>query len=92
MGLLVVLVEIVTLIIMATYSYLSIRGKTNTWAWHLMQWASYIGAALFGYLLCVWVSRLSFTFHNFGNVTAWLVTPSVFTYIITLRLLQRERR
>lgn len=92
MGLLVVITEVVTLALMATYSYLSIRGRTDTLAWHLTQWASYGGAALFGYLLCVWVSRLSFTFHDFGNVAATVITPSVLTYIVTLRTLQRERR
>ncbi len=91
MGLLVVITEIITLALMATYSYLSIRGRTNTWAWHLTQWFSYGGAALFGYLLCIWVSRLSFTFHDFGNVAAWVITPSVVTYILTLRAWQRER-
>jgi len=70
----------------AAYSVFSIRRKTHTWAWHVLQWMScllFVGA---GFLFGHWWQH-GFNFHDFGNIMAVAVL-GVTAYILSLRFFQ----
>ena len=68
----------------AIYNAYSIKGKSNTWAWHVMQWVSVFLFVSAGYHFGTWAA-ISFTFHTFGEIIA-IAVLGVPVYVGTLHI------
>ena len=68
----------------AIYNAYSIKGKTNTWRWHIYQWLSVFMFIASGYIFGTWYAT-SFTFHTFGEIIA-IAVLCIPVYVGTLHI------
>ena len=77
---------ILSAVLMAFYSYYSIRGMTGTVAWHLFQWAStamWIGT---GFEFGRWYMWNAANWHDFGRIVG-IAVLAIPIYVFLLHAL-----
>jgi Kef-type K+ transport system membrane component KefB len=87
------LVFIIACAVFAVYNALSIKGHTNTWQWHISQFAVVILFVTCGFF--DWIKKMYWRwrendFHNFGRLASvWLLlfALAVVTYVFSLHYL-----
>lgn len=73
----------------AVYNYLSIKGKTAFWPWHIAQWLSVILFMAAAFLFGRWSQ--GFNFHTFGTIVAFAAL-GIPVYVFTLHALLKRHR
>ncbi len=79
------ILAICSAVLMAFYSYYSIRGMTGTGGWHLLQWASTAMLLLTGFEFGRWYEE-DFNFHDFGRIVG-IGVISITVYVFLLHFL-----
>jgi len=75
--------------VFAFYNKYSIKGETNNWVWHLLQWFSVLLFLCSGIFFGVWLN--DFNFHDFGKIIG-IAVISIPVYVETLHYLLRKRK